>query len=475
MRRGSIFVSNCLRWLCTLCILQFSFVNFQSSLYAAAPPNVVYILVDDMGYGDLSCYGQRHFNTPEIDRLAGDGVRFTAHYAGSTVCAPSRCTLMTGRDTGHCTIRGNGPVTLRSDEITVAELLQQSGYRTATIGKSCVTARGQNPEQVLSEGFDVFYGTTHNMDGHKRYPTFIHDQTNKIGLPGNHSHHGEHYDAELYTQRAEQFIAENPDDQPFFLLLSYPIPHASVLAPEGEVVSFENDNAEGARFGGYTKVTRIKGNYAGMIRAIDGYVGRVMEALRDKGVADETLVMFSSDNGSHFEGGYDPRLLDSNGSFRGGKRDLYEGGIRVPFIAHWPAGIDDPGRVSDHPSAFWDLLPTLQELIGRKLPDNIQGISFAPTLTGKGEQKKHATLYWEFHERGGRRALRQGNWKIVQYGLQPGALGDPELYDLATDPSESDNLADSHPNRLTALIAKMNSARVPSKNFPMPGLDETSR
>ena len=440
---------------------------------AAPPPNIVLIIADDLGYGDLSCYGQKNFQTPTLDALAAGGLRFTQHYAGATVCAPSRAALMTGLDPGHVSVRGNGPVDLRPDplDITVATLLRSAGYRTAMIGKSCVTGNTQTPEVVLAKGFDVFYGTTDHRDGHFRYPKFVYDQTRKIPLEGNTLHQGPHYDAELYTRRAERFIQETAAASPFFLLLSYPLPHASVLAPEGGVIDIESDTDFLPEKSHYSKTTRIKGNYAGMVVALDAYVARVMKALAVRGATDHTLVIFTSDNGPHLEGGYRPEMLGSNGPLRGGKRDLFEGGIRVPFIAHWPAGIARPGRDVDLPSAFWDFLPTVCELAVAPRPSAIEGLSYAPTLAGRSDQKHHEQLYWEFGELGGRRALRRGDWKLVQYDLQPNAFGKPQLFNLASDPGEQKDVAADHPHLVTEMVARMNGARVPDDRFPCPALD----
>lgn len=445
---------------------------------AFAKPNILFIITDDLGYGDLSCYGQKQFETPVLDRLAKNGLRFTDFYSGATVCAPARCSLMTGRDAGHATIRGNGAFALRPDplDLTVATLLKGAGYRTGMIGKSCVTGNTQTPETVLSKGFDVFYGTTSHVDGHWRFPKFVYDQTEKVELEGNTLHEGPHYDAELYTRRAEKFITEQPDGKPFFLLLSYPIPHASVLAPEGyaEKAAIKDDVDYLKKGSHYSNVKGVKSNYAGMTMAIDAYVGRLLESLESKGVAKDTLILFTSDNGSHFEGGYKAEMLASNSPLRGGKRDLYEGGIRVPLIAHWPAGISSPGE-PDAPFAFWDFLPTACELAGVEAPKNIDGISMAPTLTGKGEQKLHEKLYWEFHERGGRRAVREGKWKLVQYQLGGKKPGKPELYDLSADIGEKNDLAAKHPDRVKAMVQWMDDYRTPSEWFPMKALDALSK
>lgn len=454
------------------------FLFFLSVLVASARPNIVYILTDDLGYGDLSCYGQAHFETPVLDGLAERGLRFTDHYSGATVCAPARCSLMTGRDPGHAWIRGNGPFALRPDpeDLTVATLLQRAGYHTALIGKSTVTGNTQTPETALQKGFDVFYGTTDHRDGHFRYPEFIYDQTEKVVLEDNHLHHGEHYDAELYTRKAEQFIAGQSAENPFFLLLSYPIPHASNIAPEGvaERLDIEND-IDFSESNHYSTVDNVKANYAGMVVAIDTYVGRVMAALEARDLAEDTLVIFTSDNGSHYEGGYHPDLLDSNSPFRGGKRDLYEGGIRVPMIAHWPGGILQPGTPS-HPCAFWDFLPTACDLAGIKAPSGIEGVSFAPTILGNPEaQAAPEFLYWEFHEKRSRRALRQGDWKLVQYDLSAEPAGTPRLYDLSKDLGEQNDLAAKHPDMVEEMVERMNRHRQPAPLFPNRALDELSK
>jgi arylsulfatase A-like enzyme len=432
---------------------------------AAAKPNIIFVIADDLGYGDLGCYGQKTIQTPVLDKLAAGGIRFTQHYSGCTVCAPSRSALMTGLDTGSTWLRGNGAHELRADpeDLTVATLLKRAGYRTAMVGKSCVSGNTQNPRRVLEKGFDVFYGTTSHTDGHHRYPRFIYDQDKKVELAGNQLHRGKSYDAELYTARAERFIRET--DGPFFLLLSYPIPHAAVLGPEGSVPGGAGMKPGKAH---YTPVKNPAKHYRAMVEALDGYIGRLLAALEEKGVTRDTLILFTSDNGSHYEGGYDPKMLDSSGPLRGGKRDLYEGGIRVPMIAHWPAGIPKPGT-SDHAGAFWDFLPTACDLAGVDAPAGIHGISYAPALTGKGEQRAHDFLYWEFHEQGTRRALRQGDWKLVQYEVSQ--KGKPELFHLGKDLAETEDLSAKEPERVAAMLKLMESHRKPSPIFPNPSLD----
>jgi arylsulfatase A-like enzyme len=437
----------------------------QSPISAAAKPNIIFIITDDLGYGDLGCYGQKTIKTPVLDKLAAEGMRFTQHYSGSSVCAPSRSTLMTGLDTGRTWLRGNGVHELRPDpeDLTVATLLQRAGYRTAMVGKSCVTGNTQNPRRVLEKGFDVFYGTTSHVDGHHRYPLFVYDQEKRVELEGNKLHTGKSYDTELYTARAERFIRDT--EGPFFLLLSYPIPHAAVLGPKGSVPGGAGMKPGKAH---YTPVKQPAKHYRAMVEALDGYVGRVVAALEKKGMTRDTLILFTSDNGPHSEGGYNPKMLNSSGPLRGGKRDLYEGGIRVPIIAHWPAGIAKPG-ISEHASAFWDFLPTACELAVTETPADLHGISYAPTLTGKGQQRAHDFLYWELHEQDTRRALRQGNWKLVQYDLA--REGKPELYHLGKDLAETKDLAAEEPERVAAMLKIMEARHTPSPIFPNKTLD----
>lgn len=439
----------------------------------SAKPNIIFIIADDLGYGDLSCYGQKNFSTPNLDKLASGGIRFTRHYSGATVCAPSRCSLMTGKDSGHAAIRGNGPFSLPAGETSVAEILSGTGYETAMIGKSCVTGNTQNPEIVLSSGFDYFYGTTNHGDGHFRYPKFVYRNTEKIVLRGNKLHKGTEYDANLYTKEALSFIARQNTKKPFFMLLSYPIPHASVIAPKEareKARPLVKDEVTLKKSSHYTATPEVKANYIGMMSLLDDAVGTLVAKLKEQGLLEDTLIIFTSDNGPHSEGGFNPELLDSNGPLRGGKRDLYEGGIRVPFIASWPAAIK-AGGTTDHPSAFWDFLPTICELTGQPLPDHIQGISFAATLIGKSEQEKHPYLYWEFHEMDTRRAIQSGDWKLVQYGVSKADKTSTKLFDIGKDIGETKDLFKKHPEKVAELLKLIATARIPSRNFPVPALD----
>jgi len=428
---------------------------------AADRPNILYILADDLGYGDLSGYGQKNFQTPAIDRLAENGLRFTDHYSGSTVCAPSRAALMTGKHTGHVAIRGNGEFALPETETSVATLLRDAGYHTAMIGKSSVTGNTQTPETAALHGFDYFFGTTCHRDAHHRYPRFVYENTTRIDLPGNDLHTGDTYDLKLYTEKSLAWLGKQTPEKPFFMLLSLPVPHAAINLP-GEKPAGEAH---------YTPVSDPKASYAGLMKLIDETVAGHIRLLEEKGLLENTLILFTSDNGPHAEGGYQPSMHQSSGPLRGKKRDLYEGGIRVPMIAHWPAKIA-PRRVTGHPSAFWDFLPTACDLAGIPKPDGIQGISFLPTLLGdESAQPAHEFLYWEFFEQKGRRALRAGDWKLVQYNLEANPPGAFELYNLKDDLAESTNLADQHPERVEAMSALMRTARRPAALFPYPALD----
>ncbi len=440
----------------------------------SAKPNIIYIITDDLGYNDISCYGQKSFSTPNIDQLATNGIRFTRHYSGATVCNPSRCTLMTGKDTGHASIRGNGEFSIPEDEITVAKITKAAGYTNAMIGKSCVTGNTQTPESVMNHGFDFFYGTTSHVDAHYRYPEFVYRNTEKIILPNNKLHSGTDYDLELYTTETLNYLSKQTAEKPFLLILSYPAPHASVVAREKELEAVRplvKDEIDASKQNHYTGTKEVKANYIGMMKYLDDSVGEIVATLKKQNLLENTLIIFTSDNGPASEGGYKKEYLNSNGQLRGGKRDLYEGGIRVPFIASWPDSIK-PGQTSDHPSAFWDFLPTVCELTGQSAPKDIQGISYASTLLGKDDQARHPHLYWEHHEQNTRRAIQVGDWKLVQTNLDLPEKTTTELFDLSKDLSETTDLAKQHPEKAAELLKLIKTARVPNKVFPVTSLDK---
>lgn len=446
----------------------------------APKPNIVYILADDLGYGDLSCYGQKRFQTPNIDRMASEGMQFTRHYAGCTVCAPSRSSLMTGLTTGHTPIRGNkewkpeGQWPLPAQSFTIAEMLKQAGYTTGGFGKWGLGYPGSEGDANM-QGFDEFYGYNCQRLAHNYYPAHLWDNQNKIVLEGNRDDKFGEYAPELIHQRALQFIEKNKD-KPFFLFYPTTIPHAELLLPEENLQKFRGKflpeknfkgaepGDEGFRNGPYGTQPESHAAFAAMVTLLDKQVGEVLDKLKELGLDKNTIVMFSSDNGPHLEGGADPDYFDSNGPLKGYKRDLYEGGIREPMIAWWPGKIQS-GTKTELISAFWDVLPTLAELTGSKIPEKIDGISFLPTLLGKEKQKKHDYLYWEFHEQGGRKALMKGDWKLVKYNILNPEKTTTELYNVSADPGEENNLAASKPELVKELNELMNSARTESDVF----------
>jgi arylsulfatase A-like enzyme len=414
-------------------------------------PNIVIILADDLGYGDLSCQGQRFFKTPSIDRMATEGVRFTQHYSGSAVCAPSRCSLMTGRDTGHSSIRGNGPNDLKPDpeDITIATLLRNAGYATAMIGKSCVTGNTQNAAVPNQKGFDHFLGTTDHRDAHMRFPPFVYKNGKTIPLPENHGKTGDTYDLDLYTREALDFLDRQTPAKPFFLLMSCPVPHMQVSAPADCVERARQEIGDAVLPFVKTPANREAAiQYAAMVIRLDDATASILAKLKEKDLDQNTVVILTSDNGSHSEGGYDHRFLASNAPLRGAKRALYEGGIRVPFIVRWPLRIP-PNQLSPHVSAFWDFLPTACDLAGIDAPSGLQGLSYAPVLTGTGTQPTHESLYWEYQGR----ALLQHPWKVVKNDR---AQEDSyELYNLTDDLSETKDIAAEHPDIVAKMSAKL--------------------
>ncbi|WP_299577277.1 arylsulfatase [uncultured Sunxiuqinia sp.] len=445
-----------------------------------AKPNIVYILADDLGYGDLSCYGQQKFQTPNIDRLASQGMLFTQHYSGTTVCAPSRSSLLTGMDTGHAPVRGNrevnpeGQYPIPETTFTLAKMLQEEGYTTGAFGKWGLGFPGSEGDPN-KQGFDVFYGYNCQRLGHHYYPDHLWSNQEKVVLEENAGQARGVYAPNLIHQEALRFLEDNKE-QPFFMYYPSIIPHAELFAPEEYMAKFRGkfdpernykgvDGGKGFRKGPYGSQPESHAAFAAMVTLLDDQVGEIMAKLEELGLADNTLVIFTSDNGPHKEGGADPDYFKSNGPLKGYKRDLYEGGIRVPMIASWPGKIQ-AGSQSDHVSAFWDMLPTFADMVGQKAPENIQGISLLPTLLGEDSQKEHDHLYWEFHEMGGRQAIRKGNWKYVTYHVFNAEKQTTELYDLSTDLGEEDNVADQHPDIVAEMQAILEEARVPSEAFP---------
>lgn len=441
---------------------------------AARRPNVIYIMADDLGYGDLGCYGQKIIKTPNIDRMAAEGVRFTNHYSGSTVCAPSRCVLMTGRHTGHCPIKANretkrdsvpmghmgaaGQMALPAGEVTLATWMKRSAYATACIGKWGLGSRGStgDPNKV---GFDHFFGYYDQRDAHFYYIDYLWRNGEPVALKDNPKLHKQ-YSHDLMIDEALGYIREHKNE-PFFLYLPLVIPHAELIVPADSMQAYEGIEerkswpakpfryrVERKSYGTYNYVEKPHQVFAGMISRLDRDVGRILDLLRELKIDKDTVVFFTSDNGPHHEGGADPKFFRSAGPLRGGKRDLYEGGIRVPLIVRQPGKIA-PGTVSRHISAFWDVMPTLCELARVSRPANIDGVSLAPVFYGEGAWEEHKYLYWEF---GGWKALRKGKWKLHVRGRRK------ELYDLDTDIGERKNLAADRPEVVAELTRLMAAA-----------------
>ncbi|MEX1137256.1 MAG: arylsulfatase [Balneolales bacterium] len=476
-------------------------------------PNIIYIFADDLGYGELGTYGQQKIETPNIDALAQNGMKFTNHYAGSPVCAPSRYMLLTGKHPGNAYIRSNadriipesvnydaydnryeaalehpeveGQISMRSSSVTMAEVLKDAGYVTGAVGKwgnGGPSTEGHPNKQ----GFDFFYGYLDQWLAHTYYPTHLWKNDQRVMLDNelvnphqelseeldpydpesyDRFHNQPSYSAEMMQKETLQFIEDNRED-PFFLYLPTPIPHVSVQAPQRWVdyylEKFGNDE-EPYLGDGYVPVRYPHATYAAMISYMDEQVGEIIEHLKDQGIYDNTLIMFSSDNGPASNGGADPDFFDSAAPFKGGagwgKGYVTEGGIRVPMIVTWEGHIE-AGRTTDHISALWDIMPTFSELAGITPPEDIDGISFLPILKGdENGQKQHEYLYWEFPAYGGQQAVRMGKWKGIRKNIISEANLDIELYDLNADMREQNNVADQYPEILNEVKYIMNNER----------------
>jgi arylsulfatase A-like enzyme len=429
-------------------------------LVAQRKPNIIFILADDLGYGDLGCYGQTRIQTPSLDRMAAQGMRFTQAYAGSTVCAPSRCVLMTGLHTGHCRVRGNQRIPLGPEDTTVAGVLQGAGYRTGLIGK---WGLGEPDTTGIPnrKGFDYFFGYLNQRHAHTYYPTYLWRNEEKVALQNVEEEENiaivrEEYSHDLFTEEALQFV-EREQAQPFFLYLAYTIPHVN---NERDKLGDGMEVPELGRYADESWPEPEKAK-AAMIARMDRDVGRLVTKLQELGLDEDTIVFFTSDNGPHKEGGIDPEFFNSSGPLRGIKRDLYEGGIRVPAIVRWPGKVE-AGSASDSPWAFWDFLPTAAELAGVDAPPGLDGISIVPALRGESLPYKRP-LYWEFHEQGKKVALREGDWKLVHL-VQDDKT---ELYNLREDVGETNDLAAEHPERVQAMLATMRKGHLDSADYTL--------
>jgi arylsulfatase A len=462
----------------TFLIVLFSNQSIAQPAKASAP-NIIFILADDLGYGDLGCYGQKLIQTPNLDAMAKQGMRFTQFYAGTSVCAPSRSAFITGQHTGHTPVRGNksvqpeGQWPIPDSVITVAEVLKKAGYITGDFGKWGLGPVGSSGDPI-KQGFDRFYGYNCQSRAHNYFPDHLWENDQRVDFPSNTPATFAEYSADLIQQKAMQFIDQQAD-KPFFLFLSYTLPHAGLQVPNDSL--FEkykkqfNEQAQPLRDElwdgkGYAPQAYPRAAYATMVARLDAYVGQVLDKLRQKGIDKNTLVIFSSDNGPHKEGGHDPSYFNSSGGFRGIKRDLYEGGIREPMIAWWP-GTVRAGVTSDYAGAFWDLLPTFAELAKQPAPKGIDGISIVPALLGKNNAPTHRFLYWEFHEQGGKQAVRMGKWKGVKLNVIDQPNAPIELYDLQTDPGEKNNVAAKHPDIVKSFQTIMQREHRENSDFPL--------
>lgn len=471
-------------------------------------PNVIFILCDDMGYGDLGCYGQKYIHTPNIDSLAHHGLRFTQAYAGSPVSAPSRASLMTGQHTGHCEVRGNKEYWPKSpkiqyginkeyavtgqhpydpDHIILTEIMKDNGYTTGVFGKWAGGYEGSvsTPDK---RGVDEFYGYICQYQAHLYYPNFLNRYSKSKGDNGvvrevleenvNYPMFGDdyfkrsQYSAELIHQKALEWLDNQDEKQPFFGMFTYTLPHAELAQPNDSILNYyENQFVEDKNWGGnegsrYNPVVHTHAQFAAMISRLDVYVGEIMAKLHEKGLDENTIVFFTSDNGPHEEGGADPTFFGRDGKLRGLKRQCYEGGIRIPFIAYWKGKI--VAGESDHQLAFYDVMPTLCDLIGVKdyeklygnaaIDEYFDGISFAPTLLKNSKQKEHEFLYWEFEETD-QIGVRMGDWKMVVKG------GKPYLYDLSTDIHEDNDVASENPEIVEKMLQIIENEHVESPLF----------
>ncbi len=484
------------------------FVLMASACFASEKLNVVFILADDLGWAEVGCYGQQKIPTPNIDRLASQGMRFTQHYSGAPVCAPSRCVLMTGKHLGHAEIRGNqqaktrfpqfdeGQFPLSGQAITIAQIFQQNGYATGAFGKWGLGPVGSTGEPA-QKGFDLFFGYNCQSVAHSYYPSHLWRNSEKIIINENpisgHSKQpdgeiriddwiGETYAPHLMIAEAERFIVDH-STSPFFLYLPFIEPHVAMHPPRESVEKFpaEWDDQVYRGANGYLPHPRPHAAYAAMINNLDSYVGRVLDALEKSNVADRTLVIFSSDNGATHErgedtnfhvGGADPKFFNSTADLRGYKGSVYEGGIRVPMIARLPNRIAS-GTVNETPSYFADWFPTLCEAAGLQAPDNLDGQSLWPVLTGTTKNLiDRKPMVWVFPEYGGQVAVRIGNYKVVRQGLKTKKPGSWEVYDLSRDRSEKFNLAEQQPQIIEQAIGILRREVNENDVFPVdiPGM-----
>lgn len=478
---------------------------------SASKPNIIYIMCDDMGYGDLGCYGQPFISTPRIDRMAEEGMRFTQAYAGSPVSAPSRASFMTGQHSGHCEVRGNkeywrdvplmkygdndeytrvGQHPYDPDHVIIPEIMKDNGYTTGMFGKWAGGYEGSvsTPDK---RGIDEFYGYICQFQAHLYYPNFLNrysrsagdtatvrvvmDENIKYPMYGKEYLKRPQYSADLIHEEAMAWLDKQDGKTPFFGIFTYTLPHAELVQPDDSIVDnykskfFEDKTWGGQMYSRYNPSVYTHAQFAGMITRLDTYVGQVLDKLAEKGLDDNTIVIFTSDNGPHEEGGADPTFFGRDGKLRGLKRQCHEGGIRIPFIVRWPGKVE-AGSVNDHQLAFYDIMPTFCDLIGVKnytkrygnktkgYTEYFDGLSFAPTLLGRDGQQEHEFLYWEFDETD-QVAVRMGDWKLIV------KKGKPELYNLANDIHEDHDVSAQHPDIVEQLKQIALSQHIDNPNF----------
>lgn len=433
---------------------------------ANVTPNVIFILADDLGFSDIEIYGNQHISTPNLNKLAKNGMSFTQFYSGTSVSAPSRASLMTGQHTGHTKIRGNKEISPEGQEPLdptvniLPQLFKAAGYATGAFGKWGLGYPGSAAEPTKM-GFDHFYGYNCQRQAHSYYPSWLYDNATKVTLDGKT------YSQDLIHQQALQFIRDNKD-KPFFGYFAYTLPHASLEQPNDSILQmYDGKFCEPKSFvysGDYTGTTKPRAQFAGMVTRLDTYIGQVMAELEKQGILDNTIIIFASDNGPHTEGGGDPDFFNTEKRLRGTKRSLYEGGMRVPFIINWNGHIT-PGTTNDHLSAFWDILPTFNELLGQQptWTQTTDGVSMLPTITSNGTQPEHDYLYWEFHEEGGRQCVRKGAWVLIRQKIS--TTPTLELYNVEDDLVESTELSAKYPDKVLELVTIMDSAHVNSTIF----------
>jgi arylsulfatase A-like enzyme len=444
----------------------------------AHKPNFVFILADDLGFGDVGCYGQQKIRTPHIDRLAADGMRFTHFYAGAPVCAPSRCTLLTGLHTGHAYIRDNGELPtegqrpIPTSTVTLAEVLKSAGYHTGVVGKWGLGGPGTEGEPNR-QGFDHWFGYLCQREAHRYYPGHLWRNGEKVVLEQNLNGARGQYAHDLIAAEALRFLRDaaphTRGGTPFFLYVAFTIPHVDLDAPPDSIKPYLG-RWEEKPFPGdhYRAEPNARAAYAAMVSRMDRDVGRISALLKELGLDDETLVMFSSDNGPSYAGGADAAFFRSAGPFRGLKGDLYDGGIHVPLVARWPGRIA-AGTNSDHVAAMWDVMPTLAEAGAANIPRDLQidGISFLPALLGRPGQKEHDHLYWESPAKQGAQAVRTGDWKGVRIGLKRNPGAKVQLFNLKQDVAESRDVAADHPDIVGRIDRIMREGRTESPLWPL--------